>query len=186
VASSRYRTLLAVAAVLAALRFLVVPWIQAQSDARDRLQVLSKRLDRSVGVLQNEQAIRKAAAQLEAALQQARDRFPTSASLESFRLENQQRLGAVVSSGGSRVALFDWVMEGAVPGSGLAYSRMRFQVEGALRDIVRVHGDIEGSLPNLVLRELQISVASPAGSLGENTATMTVVADLYHRPQGGA
>jgi uncharacterized membrane protein affecting hemolysin expression len=57
---SRRNTLIAVALVLAVLQFLVVPWIASQSEARERLQVLTNRLVRSQAVLENKAAIQSA------------------------------------------------------------------------------------------------------------------------------
>ena len=183
VADPRYRPLLGVAAALAFLRFVIVPWLDAQSDARERLQVLTQRLDRSTGVVQNREAILAAAQELEAATTTARSRFPEADSVESFRLEGQRRVGGMVNAAGLKLALFDWVLDGAVEEGRLAYGRARFQVEGALRDVARLHGELEGSLPAMSVRELQLNVAGPADSLGDTRATLMVVADLFYRPR---
>ena len=182
-ASPRYRLLLGIAAVLAALRFGVVPWVEAQAAARERLQVLTQRLDRSVGVIDNREAVLSAAESLEAAAGEARARFPEFDSAESFRLEGQRRIGALAAASGLSLAVFDWVLEGAVEASGVAYGRTRFQVEGALRDVVRLHGELEGQLPTLSVRELQLNLAGPAAGVGETRATLTVLADLFYRPR---
>lgn len=180
-ADRRYRPLLGIAAALAFVRFVVVPWLDAQSEARERLQVMTQRLDRSTGVVQNREAIVAAAQELEAAAATARSRFPEADSVESFRLEGQRRIGGMVNAAGLKLAMFDWVLEGAVEEGGLAYGRARFQVEGALRDVARLHGEMEGSLPAMSLRELQLNVSSPAASLGETNATLIVVADFFYR-----
>lgn len=182
--SQRRRLLLGVAAVLALLRFAVVPWLDAQADARERLQVLTQRLDRSVGVVQNRDAILGAAAALRAATEAARGRFPTAVTAESFRLDDQRRIGAIVAGAGLKLALFDWVLEGAVPDGGLAYARIRFQVEGALSDVMRVHGDLEGGLPYMAVREMQLNLGSGAAGPDDTSAALTVVADLYFRLLG--
>lgn len=181
-ASPRYRLLLGIAAVLAALRFGVVPWVEAQAAARERLQVLTQRLDRSVGVIENRDAVLAAAGALETATGEARARFPEFDSAETFRLEGQRRIGGLVAAGGLSLAMFDWVLEGMVEEGGLAWGRARFQAEGALRDVARLHGELEGSLPAMSVRELQLNVAGPAASLGDTRATLIVVADLFYRP----
>ena len=184
VASPRRRLLLGVVAVLALLRFAVVPWLDAQADARERLQVLTQRLDRSVGVVQNREAILSAAAALRASTADSRGRFPIAASAEAFRLDEQRRIGAVVAGAGLKLALFDWVLEGTVPDGGLAYGRVRFQVEGALRDVIRVHGELEGGLPNIAVREVLLNLGMATTQANETSATMAVVADSFFRLQG--
>lgn len=179
----RRALLLVIAAVLALLRFGVVPWVQAQNDARDRLQVLTQRLDRSVGVVGNRDAILAARDQLRGAAEAARARFPTAASPEAFRLDSQRQVGAIVAAAGLQLALFDWVLDGSVPDSGLSYGRIRFQVEGSLGDIARLHSQLEGALPSLAVRELQLNLRGEAQALDETTASITFVADLFFRLQ---
>jgi hypothetical protein len=179
----RRALLLGIAAVLALLRFGVMPWIQAQNDARDRLQVLTQRLDRSVGVVSNRDAILAARDQLSGAAAAARSRFPAAASREAFQLDSQRRVGAVISTTGLKLALFDWVLDGKVDDAGLEYGRIRFQVEGPLRDMVRLHGDLEGTLPFLVVREVQLNFRGEAAALDDTAVTLSVVADLFFRLQ---
>jgi hypothetical protein len=170
--------LLGVAAVLALLRFVVLPWAHAQAEAHEQLQVLTQRLDRSVGVSQNRAAILGARKQFEAASAAARSRFPSPPSAEAFRLDTQRRIGAIVSASGLKMALFDWTLEGKLQDAGLGYGRTRFQIEGPLRDIARVHGELEGSLPFLAVREVQLNLTSAAPGLDDTRATLTIVADL--------
>jgi len=176
---SRNAWLLGVAAVLALLRFVVLPWGHTQADAHEGLQVLTQRLDRSVGVTQNRAAILSTRTQLETAAAAARSRFPSPPSAEAFRLDSQRRIGAIVSTSGLKLALFDWTLEGKLADAGLGYGRARFQVEGPLRDIARVHGELEGSLPFLAVREVQLNVMNAAPGLDDTHATLTMVADLF-------
>jgi hypothetical protein len=179
----RRALLLGFAAVLALLRFAVVPWNEAQGESRDRLQVLTQRLDRSVGVVRNRDAILAAREELGVAAEAARGRFPTAASPEAFRLDGQRRVGAVVSAAGLQLALFDWVLDGSVPDAGLGYGRIRFQVDGPLKDIARLHAELEGELPFLVVREMQLNFRGEAAALDDTPVSMTLVADLFFRPQ---
>jgi len=171
--------LLGVAAVLALLRFVVQPWAHAQTEAHEQLQVLTQRLDRSVGVKQNRTAILGARTALETATAAARSRFPSSPSAEAFRLDSQRQIGAIVSASGLQLALFDWTLEGKLEDAGLAYGRVRFQIEGPVRDIARVHGELEGSLPFLAVREAQLNLTGPVSGLDNTRATLTIVADLF-------
>lgn len=179
----RRALLLGFAAVLALLRFGVVPWIQAQGESRDRLQVLTQRLDRSVGVVRNRDAILAARDELGVAAEAARGRFPTAASPEAFRLDGQRRVGAIVSAAGLQLALFDWVLDGSVPDAGLGYGRIRFQVDGSLKDIARLHAELEGELPFLAVREMQLNLRGEAAALDDTPVSMILVADLFFRPQ---
>lgn len=183
-ADQRNKVLLGIAAVLAVLRFGIVPWIDSQAQARERLQVLTQRLDRSVGVVQNRKAILDAQKTLRAASARAHGRFPAAPSAEAFRLDNQRRIGAIVTASGAQLALFDWLLEGRLKDTDLSYGRVRFQVDGPLRDVVRAHAELEGNLPSLVVREVQLNLSSPAAGPDEARTTMTVIGDLFFRQQG--
>jgi hypothetical protein len=181
--SRRNAWLLGIAVVLAALRFVLMPWIHSQAESRERLQVLTQRLDRSVGVRQNRAAILRAAKELQAAAAEAESRFPAAPDAAAFRLDSQRQIGAIVAAAGLKMALFDWLLEGRLEGNSLSYGRVRFQAEGALKDLVRVDGELEGSLPFLAVREMQLALTTPAPAPNETRGTLTIVADLFYRPQ---
>jgi hypothetical protein len=178
-ASTRNTWLLGIAVLLAVVRFIALPWVHAQAEARERLQVLTQRLDRSVGLQQNREAILGARKTFETATASARRRFPAPRTAEAFHLESQRRIGALVTASGLQLALFDWLLDGRIEDAGLAYARTRFQVEGPLRDVVRVHGELEGNLPFMAVREVQLNLVNAAPRLDDTRATMTIVADLY-------
>jgi len=182
-ADRRARALLAVAAVLAVLRFVVVPWIEAQNEAHDGLQVLTQRLERSVGVVQNREALSAARQGLAEANAQARERFPTAESVEAFRIEGQRRLGDLAVSAGLKLTLFDWLLDGKVEDAALAFGRVRVQVEGAPWELARLHTDLEGRLPHVAIREVQLSVPRGSSGAADGRATLTLVADVYFRLQ---
>ena len=54
---SRNQVLLIVAAGLVVIRFVIVPWLNWQSEQRDALAVMTQRLDRAIGVIENREAI---------------------------------------------------------------------------------------------------------------------------------
>jgi hypothetical protein len=182
-ADQRARLLLGIAAVLAGLRFVVVPWIGSQDEARDQLQVLTQRLDRSEGVLQNRDAILSARDQLAAANEAARAHFPVAASVDAFRLDAQQGMAALAAANGLKLSLFDWLLDGAAGEAGLAFGRVRMQADGPPRDLARLHAALEAQLPHVAIREVQLSSARPVGGVGEGNPALTLVADVYFRLQ---
>lgn len=179
--ASRKRLLIALALSLAAIRFLVMPWIAFQDDVRDQLAVLTNRLDRSTGVVLNREAITNTLARLEKANATDRSRFPVSDDAESFRLEAQQRVTGVVEAKTLRIDVFDWVFDGAADASGLGFVRGRIHIKGDMRTLAFLLGSLEGELPNMVVREALYSFENPVTGSGEFRATMTLVADFHYR-----
>lgn len=182
---SRIRWLLGLAAVLVVLRFVVMPWTQGQDERRQQLEVLTQRLDRSAGVVEDKQEILAAQVKLRAATQASRAIFPEVSDKEAFRLDAQRTLSGIASRGGVRVVLFDWVMDGEAAQAGLAYGRVNANIQGPLDSLVAVHGQIEAEMPFAAVREVKLDVGGGGASrLAPEPATLQFVVDLFYRPAG--
>lgn len=175
------RLLVTLVAALAVLRFLVLPWVSSQDEKREQLQVLTQRLDRSEGVVQNRAAIAAARRALGARGASLRGRFPQAPGADAFRLEAQRRIGELARGAGVELKVFDWILEGEDADARLAYGRARLSLEGPLRNLVRLHGELEGSSPNAAVRDLQLMLRAPAAGPGDVAANATLVVDLYYR-----
>jgi hypothetical protein len=179
--NARIRAMLIAVAVLAALRVLIVPWAGAQGEAHERLQVLTRRLDRSQGVVQAREAIGKAGTVLKTQGGVLEARFPTAPDPQAFKLEAQRDLERLARASSMEIKIFDVVAEGEIPKSGLSYARVRLAVYGTLRNAARLHAEIEGGLANSAIREWQATVANAGASSGDSPADVVVVADLFYR-----
>jgi hypothetical protein len=183
VGDARVRWLLGLALVLAALRFIVVPWTQSQVERRQQLEVLTRRLDRSAGVVANADAIRGALGKMTASTAIVRQRFPQVADKDNFRLEAQRMLAGIASRGGAKVVLFDWVVDGDAPQAGLAYGRVNARIEGPFDSLVSVHGQIEAEMPFAAVREVTLDFTQDGVSgLSSGTTMVALVMDLYYQP----
>jgi hypothetical protein len=175
--------LLGLALVLVALRFAIVPWAQAQVEKRQQLEVLTQRLDRSAGVLEDKAAILAAQGRVSKVSQQTRGIFPEVADKERFRLDAQRLLSGIASRGDVKVTLFDWIVDGELAKAGLAYGRVNASLQGPLDSLVAVHGQVEGEMPFAAVREVKLETAGKGASgLAEESATLLLVIDLFYRP----
>ena len=182
-ADSRVRWLLGLALVLVALRFAVVPWAQAQVERRQQLEVLTQRLDRSAGVVEDKAAILAAQGRLEKVSKAARAIFPEVEDKERFRLDAQRMLAGIAGRGDVKVTLFDWVVDGESAKAGLAYGRVNATLQGPLDSLVAVHGQVEGEMPFAAVREVKLDTpGSGASGLADESATLLLVIDLFYRP----
>jgi hypothetical protein len=173
------------AAVLAALRFAVVPWMQQQAEQRQQLEVLTQRLDRSVAVVQNAEAMQAALGKVMEVTESARAPFPLVDDRERFRLEAQRMLAGIAQRGGVTVTLFDWVVDGEAPQAGMAYGRVNASLSGPLDSLVAVHGALEAEMPFAAVREVKLDLSRGARpGLSKDPATLALVMDLYFRPRG--
>ncbi len=182
-ADSRIRWLLGLALVLVALRFAIVPWAQAQVERRQQLEVLTQRLDRSAGVVEDKAEILAAQGRLRNVSKATRAIFPEVDDKERFRLDAQRMLSAIAGRGDVKVTLFDWIVDGESAKAGLAYGRVNASLQGPLDSLVAVHGQVEGEMPFAAVREVTLETAgSGASGLAEESATLLLVIDLFYRP----
>lgn len=177
----RTRALLLVVAVLAGLRFVLVPWLDAQGQKREEVQVLTQRLDRSESLLANKALIKESDKSLGARLSAVRARFPIHSSAETFRLDMQPRIGEIASLNGMTINVFTWVLDGEVEKSELRFVRARVQLTGSMRALADFQGQLEGDLPNLLVREVAVAATSAGAMPGDALGTLTLTADLYFR-----
>jgi hypothetical protein len=183
VADSRVRWLLGLALVLVALRFAIVPWAQAQVERRQQLEVLTQRLDRSAGVVEDKAEILAAQGRLGNVSKATRAIFPEVEDKERFRLDAQRMLSGIAGRGDVKVTLFDWIVDGESAKAGLAYGRVNASLQGPLDSLVAVHGQVEGEMPFAAVREVKLETAgNGASGLADESATLLLVIDLFYRP----
>lgn len=167
-----------------ALRFGALPWLAWQDDTRAELEVLTQRLDRSAGVIENGSAIESSMAALNVRADQLRALFRRHGDAEEFKLAIQQEVGAWYTEGGARIEVFDWVIGDSEGRSRSATSaqrvRARIQVGGTLRSLAMVHGRLESALPTAAIREIRLRTVSSAENLPDSTASMTIVVDFFY------
>ena len=181
--SSRVRLLLGLAAILATMRFIVVPWTEAQADMHDRLYAITRQLDRATAIVEagSELQVRRDA--LAAIVRTLAERAPLVSPGSEHRVQVQRELRAVVESVGLELKVFEWVLDGEFETAGLLFGRVRLQLEGPLRNVAEAHVDIEAGLPHVFVRNLIVNVRR-GGRTGIANATMEL--DLYYRREGGA
>jgi hypothetical protein len=181
--SPRDRLLLGAAVVLAVVKFALLPTFAFFDESREQLTVLTDRLDRSVGVVQNQQAIQKSEKYLATRFSELGTRVPAAESADLFRLEAQQRLGDIVARSEAKLDVFDWVVEDTRLGPGLRAARARLQVSGTVKTIAAMQASLEGELPFVIVRDIRFRTEYPVG-FDASGANATFEIDLLFRAQG--
>ena len=176
----RYRLLLIFALVLAAIRFVIVPWVAHQGERRDSLQVLTQRLDRSETLVGARESILKQAGTLTAATRAARARYPVAQNSDEFRLLAQQQFSMLAQEAGIMITVFDVLLEGEQQEANLKFVRARVQIQGALNRVARFHGEIEGRMPHAAVRSFRIDSPMPIAGPGDPTVQGSMTVDLYY------
>lgn len=179
---TRNQLLLSVAAALAIIRFGIMPWLEWQAEQRDALAVLTQRLDRAVGVIENRPAIDKAVVAVEKHVTALRAPFPSEVDAETFRLQSQQQISAIAAEFGLNLRTFEWMLDGEEQAARLAFARARVQLEGGNRALAKAQAALETRLVNLAVREVNLTFRNPSGGPDDQGGTLSLVVDLYRRP----
>lgn len=180
--NSRVRVLLGLAGVLAIARFILVPWFDAQADMSDRLYAVTRQLDRAEAVVAIGPDLEARRDSLARTVEKLVARAPQAESGSEHRVQVQRQLRTIVESAGLNVQLFEWVFDGESEPTGLAFGRVRMQLEGTLREVAEAHVMIEAGLPHVFVRSLLVNVRSGGSSAGNAGATIEL--DLYYQPGG--
>lgn len=175
--NSRVRLLLGLAAILAVMRFVVVPWIDAQSGARDRLFAVTRQLDRAEAIVDAGSDLQARRDALAAVVRELAERAPVASPGSEYRVQVQRELRAAVESAGCQLKVFEWVLDGEA--AGMAFGRLRLQLEGPLRKVAQAHVDVEAGLPHVFVRDMSIVVRR--GGRLDTTANATLELDLFYR-----
>jgi hypothetical protein len=178
--------LIRLALALAALRFAVYPWLEHQLERRDQLSVLTDRLDRAQGVIENRNVIETTAKDLSKQSQLTAPRFAYAETADRFRLDTQRRVTEVIRSNGLGVSLFDWLVEGNSEAAqyerdGFSFARMRVEFAGPLRQVATAQSDLEGSFPNLIVRRVALNFRDITTNIDSGLVTASIIADVYYK-----
>jgi len=182
--SSRVRLLLGLAAVLAATRFIVVPWVESQAGVHDRLFAITRQLDRAEAMVETGSELSARRDALAAVAAELAARAPLAAPGSEHRVQVQRELRAAVESAGLKLNSFEWILDGESGTAGLVFGRVRLQMEGQLREVAAAHVSIEAGLPHVFIRDLSVNVRS--GGRLDTTASASMELDLYYRSGEGA
>ncbi len=182
--SSRVRLLLGLAAVLAAMRFVVVPWAESQAGVHDRLFAITRQLDRAEAMVETGSELKARRDALAAVAAELAARAPLATPGSEHRVQVQRELRAAVESAGLKLNSFEWILDGETGTVGLVFGRVRLQMEGQLRKVAEAHVSIEAGLPHAFIRDLSVNIRR--GGRLDTTANASMELDLYYRSGEGA
>lgn len=177
--NERVRLLIGLAVTLAVLRFVVVPWVDAQAGAHEQLFAVTRQLDRAEAIVDAGSDLEVRRDALDAAVRQLAERAPLAEGGTQHRVQVQRELRALVESAGLELKSFEWVLDGEAETAGMSFGRVRLQLEGPLRNVADAHVGIEAGFPNVFIRDMTVSMRR-GGGLG-STANATLELDLYYR-----
>ena len=178
--NSRAKTLLGLAGALAIARFVLVPWRGAQTSMHDRLYAVTRQLDRAEAIVVAGPDLQARRDSLTATVADLLARAPQADPGSEHRVQVQRQLRTAVESAGLKVQLFEWVFDDESAPTGLAFGRVRMQLEGTLREFAEAHVTIEAGFTHVFVRSLAVNIRNRRSSAG--VAGATIELDLYYQP----
>lgn len=173
--NNRVRLLLGLAAALAVLRFVAVPWVESQASVHERLFAVTRQLDRAEAIVAAGSSLQARRDELDAVVRELAGRAPMANPGSEHRVLVQRELRAAVEAAGLELKVFEWVLDGTAEAAGLAFGRVRMQIEGPLRNVAQAHVDIEAGFPNVFIRDMSVNVRRGT------VASATMQLDLFYR-----
>lgn len=147
--------LLAVVALLAIVKFLLLPLRQMQQEQYQLLDSLTKRVQRSHALLSEQEPMKQWASEQQLQLQLLLQPFVSVDNAAQYRLTLQQQLQQLATSHGVTIMLFNWVSDTPLAVFDLHRGRVNLQLEGEAAHIMQMHLQLERQYPQFISRDLK-------------------------------
>ncbi|MEE2001511.1 hypothetical protein QWY20_08600 [Alkalimonas sp. MEB108] len=176
--SSKQQALLAIAAVLALLQFVVVPKIQQQNQLQQELSQVSQQLARVQAMVASEAELQRALAELPGLQQQLANRYPqqqAGQSMGQVRLNLQQQLQQQLASHQLELTVFDWVGQRSEADLGLELNQARLLVRGQPAQLMQGYLALFSGQNGLSVQHAELRTTATGGRRSQPEATLTLL-----------
>ncbi len=169
--------LIGIILLLAALRFLIVPWMDYQDEQKQQLETLTKRLVRSEALLEFKDQLYQQKDQQDIVVGQFTDQLEQSTSVQQYQLELQQRLQQLIETRNAKMELFDWLSDSDLKAFSMHRARINLRFTGQLSDVIALHLMIEQQYPHAQILDLNTSWTGDLTKGRNLNVTMLIEAD---------
>ncbi|WP_258807320.1 hypothetical protein [Pseudidiomarina sp. CB1] len=147
--SSSQQRLLVIAGLLAAIQFLVLPFIEFQNQQHDELALLQQRLTRSEQLLENSDALNKAWETVtanEAALLEA---IPAASDKTMHRIAVQGEIQNIARANEITVDEFNWLTDARFVSDTVEVQRVKIRLQGSASQVAKTQVELTQKLPSI-------------------------------------
>lgn len=174
--TAKQRNLLLIAALLAALQFVVKPLLQWQRQTIDELSLNQARLERSELLLANADSLATHTAAATALEQKMLAQFPQAQEITLTQIQLQSAIETALRSQQTRIDEFSWLTAPEQSGGSLAVMRGKVTFSGDLADIVSAHFALLEQMPTIAYESMDLRNAGRRGRGGYRLTLMLNVA----------
>ncbi len=154
------KQLLWIAAILAALQFVVKPVLSWQAELITETQLNLDRLARSEQLLDHADELAASAAAAETARIQLREQFPVAIESSMLQIQLQGELETLLRSKQVRVEQFNWVTGLEPINNSLQGIRAKIMVSGGLQQLIQAHYALMQEMPTAQHESIEIRQAN--------------------------
>lgn len=147
--------LIALVALLAVVKFVLLPLQQQQQALYQQLESSTKRVQRSEALLAEKETLLQWQSRQQQELQQLLQPFPLVDSAAQYRLQLQQQLQQLAAANQVSVTFFDWLTDTPLQVFNLQRSRISWRVEGDASKVMQLHLQLEQQFPQFMLRDVK-------------------------------
>ena len=175
------KLLLITVALLATIKFIVLPFFEWQNETKQSAQTSLERLNKMEGALASQEELKEKLAEAEKALAQLETQFPMITNVDAFRLEQQQRINEIADKHDVDVSLVSW--DDSIPeaNDGLMIQPLKLELSGATKKLALVHTELLQVFSNAKQKNAELTLR---GSLLKSLyGNLRLSMDFYHRAE---
>ncbi len=157
------KTLIVILVVLAALRFMGVPFLDYQAQQITRLELTSQQLERASRLL-NSNIDDEKVQQLQTKLQEIENSYMVHTGTSEFRLIAQRQIQNMVGDYGVQIDLFDWLTQREVMANYLYTHQARIILQGNTENVVQAQLAMQEQIQGV--KVLEFALQEQSGGYG--------------------
>lgn len=170
------KVLIVILVMLAALRFLGVPFLAYQAEQITRLELTSQQLERAARLLSGHIEDEKVQ-ELQTKLHQLEASYMPHVGTSEFRLIAQRQIQNMVADYGVQIDLFDWLTQREVIPNYLYAHQARIILQGNIEQVVQAQLAMQEQLQGV--KTLEFALQEQSGGYGRQpSAQLTLLLDV--------
>ena len=136
-AQTKKNLLVAVLAVLLAIKFVIQPWLTYLDEQKQELQTLTKKLNRSESLLLVETQVQANELKLQQASELLLQSVAKTTDATAYRIQFQQQLQSLMESYNVQLAFFEWLSDSNLNAFSVQRGRLSIRLKGNVADVAK-------------------------------------------------
>ncbi|MCH8502475.1 MAG: hypothetical protein LAT77_11265 [Aliidiomarina sp.] len=166
-------TLLALIAILAIVRFVLIPVFEGQADKQVQLRMVSDQLGRAEVLLDNADALTAELERVQAINQEVGSFLPVMRDRSTARVQLQQTIEGLARENSTQISLFDWTQQRNLVDGQLSELHARVVIQGSLSQLAAFQRSMQERLLFVSIENFEMQTTS-GGRPGQQNYRLTL------------